>query len=399
MKKISFALALLVLLLGQQLSAQSSLAITNISYDDSSYMKVADAIKNFKLVGLGESVHGIVEFHKWNFSFAKFLFQQKMANVLVIEDSYSHVKKINDYIQGKTSSRHIDSLLQVSLYNIWQSDDLLSLIEYMRLYNSQNHHNKLSIIGADMQDADCVYDLYSFLGNKIPYLKDISHKKIELISNLGKGEKYSFKKLADADKEDIRKTINLFQNCLDSLSHAQGSDTSSNDFIIARQDLTVLKQCYENETIGIFKWLKYRNQMLAKNVLWADRYFSNGRKTIFISHNGHIAIRALSTGKYLNNSGIKYYPLLQDFITGNIKNNYSGQGSYIDSKDEHNMLPSLFENRKGDMFFINFNQPEVSKNIDGKYIHDAGASNGFLKIKINITCKGIIIHKKVNSSL
>lgn len=393
-------LLIFLLLISHLVSAQS--IDYQIDNQDSSFAKIASAAKDYDIIGMGESAHGIREFHAWEFSFVKYLISTNRLKAVVIEDNFAQAKKISDYVSHANASGNLDSLMG-NLYNIWRSKELANLIEFIRKYNlaQKDQKNLVLFMGADMQDASGIYDAYTYLKeNNIP-VNAVSQHDLALIAALGKGEKYNFKKLPTEDKEQIDKTISFFQKSFDKLSERKDL-RSSREFKYALQNFKIVSQCYQNEKAGIIKWITYRNKALAENLVWAQSHIEKGKQVVFMAHNGHLSNSSLR--KYIEAKGVKYYAILQDFMSGTVINNYSYQKSDFTVSADNGMLGSYFMDRPGDMFFINFLDKKFQDSKVKRYmkkhnkVHNFGVDNaGSMKIKPGKRCSAIIIYRNVTS--
>lgn len=99
------------------------------------------------LIGLGESSHGTHEFFVNKFEIFKQLVIKHGFNTMLFEDNQEHIEQINSYI--KTGSGDLRTLIK-KLYPVWQTQELLGLLEWMRANSSKYH---LSIIGFDIDQS------------------------------------------------------------------------------------------------------------------------------------------------------------------------------------------------------------------------------------------------------
>jgi erythromycin esterase-like protein len=376
-----------------------------IASDDTSFLRLAGIVSKFQIIGLGEAAHGITTFHQWEYAFITYLVKNGRLKAFVLEDSYPKLKKIEDYVQGK-SSPDIDALIKHGLYSIWQSSDLVQLISFIHAYNTAatSENDRVHIMGADMQNASGIYDVFNFFKERNQPLQNISDKDLQLVALLGQGTNYNFKKLPDEDKQRIKATIGFFEQRFAELQK-DASIASSDAFLFALQDMNIVRQCYDNETAGIFKWIRFRNEMLAKNVLWAQDHLAKGRGMVFMAHNGHVADASMTTGKYIKQGNPGYYAILEDFIDGDVVNTYTGARDAVHAANEKKMFASWFSDQQGQLFFVDFTDAAFKDTPlhkflkDNDKLHEFGADNhGYRNIKPNETCNGVVIFRKVSAA-
>ena len=143
---------------------------------DTSYMdisKLAENIKSYKIIGIGEATHGQLKLNEFRNKLVKKMVTKYNFRVIVIEDQYSCVKIIDKYIKNKDVI-YLDGLDAFP----FQSKTFVSLLKWLRNYNIKNN-NKISIIGIDCQYTCPKYKSKSEINkyvntlikklNKIPY--------------------------------------------------------------------------------------------------------------------------------------------------------------------------------------------------------------------------------------
>lgn len=401
-KSIIFFPGFVILALNIHLSSFGQSYRIDHDVPDTAYAGIFAHCAQSRIIGIGESAHGVARFHAWSLGFVTWLIKTGHCKAFVLEDNFASLRKVDAYVQGTNSNVNIDSLIHYTLYSIWQSKELLQLVEFVHSYNEgTDAANRVHIVGADMQNADGIYDVYNYcIRHNIP-VQEITQNDLALIAAMGKDEKYNFKRLPSADKDRIIFTIRYFQAKFDTLSKAS-SPVESQEFIWALQDLAIVTQCYENETAGIFKWMKYRNEALAKNVAWVEKNIAAGRGVAFIAHNGHIGDASMSTGRYLKKLTPDYYTIFQDFMIGEVVNLYTGKKDLVNVAGEKKMLASYFQDLPGDRFFVDFTatgfkeSPLYNYSKQNNRIHNFGATNNStMDIDPGITCSAILLHKKL----
>lgn len=135
--------------------------------------KLAKSIKNYKIIGIGESTHGQLKLNEFRNKLVKKMITNYNFRVIVIEEQYSCVKIIDKYIKNKDVN-FLDGLDAFPFL----SKTFVSLLKWLKNYNSKNN-NKVSIIGIDCQNicpkykSKSKYNLYvnTLIEklNKIPY--------------------------------------------------------------------------------------------------------------------------------------------------------------------------------------------------------------------------------------
>ncbi len=90
-------------------------------------------LKNVKVVGLGENTHGTREFFQMKHRLLEFLVTEMGFLGFALEASHSNCVPINDYVLYGKGNR--ENVLTGQGYVVWDTQELLSLIDWMRAYN------------------------------------------------------------------------------------------------------------------------------------------------------------------------------------------------------------------------------------------------------------------------
>jgi erythromycin esterase len=108
------------------------------------------AVRDARVVGVGESAHGGHEFALTKVRLFQMLVKEAAFNVFAIEASHPECVDIDNYVLGGEG----DPALLLSRLRFWVTDtaELLDLIKWMRAYNADpGHPQKLRFFGFDMQ--------------------------------------------------------------------------------------------------------------------------------------------------------------------------------------------------------------------------------------------------------
>lgn len=110
-----------------------------------------EGLANVRILGAGEGTHGTHEFFAFKHRLFRFLVEEMGYTVFAIEDGIYGAALIQQYIQtGQGDPR---AILKDEFHDVFQVQELLDLIEWMRQYNS-THGNRLTFAGFDSQQLD-----------------------------------------------------------------------------------------------------------------------------------------------------------------------------------------------------------------------------------------------------
>lgn len=255
-----------------------------ISTDNSDLKPLKGMIQNTKILALGEVTHGSSEIFKMKSRVVKYLIEENGFDVFALEACMPEAYRLNEYItNGKGNPK---DLINKMHFWIWETEEMLALINWMREYNSQ-HGRKIKFTGIDMQyyngaldeiEAICRTGDNFLIGKSLDSLK--SHLQVYEMCRKNKEEQTSESKVFF--KEKWAELRNFAKNIVDS--------TSRNWFL---QNVRILEQ-YSREYDGV-----YRDICMAENALWIRRHNSSSKMIIW-AHNSHIQKMGKSMGSYIS---------------------------------------------------------------------------------------------------
>jgi erythromycin esterase len=106
-----------------------------------------EVLQDTCVVGLGESTHGTREFFRMRHRVLEFLIEELGFNTLALEASYSAVDLLNAYVSGATGD--VRSLL-ADLHLMWNIEEFVATIEWIRSYNERSRGRKVRLHGLDI---------------------------------------------------------------------------------------------------------------------------------------------------------------------------------------------------------------------------------------------------------
>lgn len=133
-----------------------------------------------QVVGLGEATHGNKEFFQMKHRLIKFLVTEMGFDTVVFECPGQQAKKIDDYI--KTGEVSEDQILEGLGYEVWRTQEVLDLINWLREFNSTSNR-KISFFGCDVNDQTGLSSIErdkSMAENVLRILKEKPDSKIAL---------------------------------------------------------------------------------------------------------------------------------------------------------------------------------------------------------------------------
>ena len=117
--------------------------------DDSDLRVIADIVGTARILGLGESTHGTREFFQVKHRLLDYLVRELGFTLFAIEANQLAVERVNRYVQGGGGTAH--DAMRV-MFRVWNTEEMLQLIEWMRAYNAVHPTRPVRFAGYDMQD-------------------------------------------------------------------------------------------------------------------------------------------------------------------------------------------------------------------------------------------------------
>lgn len=271
---------------------------TGESVDTNEFSIYAKKMEDFSIpsdkniIALGEATHGNSEFQKLKLDILKELVENYNVRSFILEGDFGGCENVNRYIQ--TGNGNLKDIVSSIGFEIYKTEEMMELIEYMRYYNSTHKNDIIRFYGVDMQRLE--YN-FKFL---IEYCKksNIPSNKVEsLFINNKLNNNYS-----NEERIDILKKLKERLNSPYAIQIA--------NILIQNFKLDSIKDLDSASAI--------RDKFMAENLEWVyNMEKSLGHDKIFVSaHNIHVAKWASydSMGKIISKKfPNEYYVIGTDF--------------------------------------------------------------------------------------
>lgn len=362
---------------------------SNPEYPFKELPQLQNIFQNVKIFGFGEATHGTKEFQELKDKFFRYLVVNCNVKTFAIEANYGDCLSIDSYIKG--GGGNPKEVLRKIGYWIWNTNEILSLIEWMKLYNSsQIKENQLSFIGIDVLNCENVSKvLYKYLQSD-PSADNQQYLTV-LNSYISKKNENNLRKKEFEEHYLVLKSLALKLKD----PYLWQANNSILQYILMKINYTQ----------------SLRDELMFKNINWLAE---NTKGNIFIcAHNSHIKksnISFTSLGYYLKNKYFeKYYSLGFDFGSGSfnawdIENNKIK--SYTIDEPLKKTSTEVFNGASSDIYFLDFNKsgyfPALNEFITSKVLYrDIGSTYSpkmVQKEKLKEAFDGIIFVKKSSES-
>lgn len=322
----------------KQLVGNSSIISTVNPSDSKSGFDDLESFKavvgNSTIIGLGEATHGTSEFFTLKNRLLHYAVSELGFRVFALEDNHLAVEKINTYVlTGVGNAKEAMS----NLFDVWYRDEMISLIEWVRTYNTSHIASPVSFVGFDIQDPAGPLDsliaflekqdkaLYSTYSSKLSDFKS-QNTRIYTLSNSVKLSRFT---------ESKELLASMQSNKSNWLSKAH-NHADSTEILVGIHYGTLVKQYAEH----LFKghWSLCRDEAMAENVNWLKNERFPDSKIVLWAHDVHISRCDYPDEFYNLNASISMGSFLSKMHGGNYKafSLSTYQGSYTAMKSYTN---------------------------------------------------------------
>ena len=261
-----------------------------------------------KILGLGEASHGSSEIFKIKDKLTRYILQKNQGGIFSIEASMPDSFLINEYIikGNKTGKEYLKNIKSW----IYQTDEILKMIEWMKKYNDKNT-NKIQFTGFDMTTyTGSIVQLKILMGKyDIPF-EDL----FELTKNLHEFSKLERNQISEKKQKSAEILIKL-----NNIKLFSSKISKQEDRIWFAQNIALIEQ-YLNLTY----W--ERNKYMADNIFWLKTQYPESAFVLW-AHNEHIKKTGEETGKFLKEKFKDNYINCGTFF-------YDGYHSIIDMNEK-----------------------------------------------------------------
>ena len=254
-------------------------------------------IGDARIVSLGEATHGTREFFKLKHRILEFCVAELGFTVFVIEANFPETLAVNAYVLDGVGTA-ADALAGMRFW-IWNTEEVLDLIEWMRWWNA-NNPRKVKFYGFTMSyPAIAALGLIDFLDRCDPALA--AHCKTELAPLTSDFTAGLFGQLPEARRESIFGCIAQVLAAFAQQRPAWVAATSDLDWHLGRLHAIVLDQGARFE---LKRNAAFHERSTAANVVALLEAEGLAARAILWSHNDH-AMRDIheegnSMGQYLD---------------------------------------------------------------------------------------------------
>ncbi|MFE9403119.1 erythromycin esterase family protein [Streptomyces sp. NPDC006530] len=254
------------------------------------------------IVGLGEATHNSHEFFATKQRVFQYLVEQRGFTTFALEVSWSSGLRVNDYVRyGRGDPERIVREEFQGSYTVWDTQEYLDLIRWMRGYNLR-HHTQVQFMGDDMGYAGpALFDrVTAYTARHYPkLLPEIDRLYRQSRPTAGVGDTMmSYLRRPMAERRQMAADTARAHALLSAQS--PGADAEEFDWVVqyARTIAQTGRQFgYDFDDPEQLRASRgYRDRVMAENTLWWQRH--TGHRMLLSAHNGHVGYEPTGNGEY-----------------------------------------------------------------------------------------------------
>ncbi|MCB0547056.1 MAG: erythromycin esterase family protein [Phaeodactylibacter sp.] len=239
-----------------------------------------------RLIALGESTHGTSEFFRIKHQLLEYAIRKMGVTVFAIEANQLDVEQVNRYVlHGEGDARTVMKVM----FKVWNTEEMLALIEWMRAYNLEHPQNKIEFVGFDMQDPQLPIDsILAFLPEYAPELLPVIDSLLRPYREAWRQQYYP------AGSDSVR------QNWSDNAEQAWRLVSAQRENWLRRalgpaekkrvewalQNARLIRQAART---ALAQDIVSRDEAMAENISWLLDQRPPGTRMIIWAHDGHIS--------------------------------------------------------------------------------------------------------------
>jgi len=258
---------------------------------------VKDIVGSARLVCLGESRHDAHEHFRLKHRLVEFLVEKMGFALLAMEESLPCVGPLNDYILGGPGDPE-ELLSGVGGWFIWDTEEVLALVRWMRAYNEDPAHpKKVRFYGIDIVSPwPGIEAVHSYLRTVDPEYADAwGAKQTDLQvfrTNVWIETLENYRRLPAEDVDALGETLGELMARFREKRSAYMASSSPPAYMWAARQALVAKRAHDMYVTGVRGTFQeagdVRERAMADNVSWLLNEQGNGERLIVWAHNFHV---------------------------------------------------------------------------------------------------------------
>lgn len=264
--------------------------------DDSSLDPLIEAVRDKKLVMLGEASHGTHEYYFWRDRITRRLITEKDFDFIAVEGDFASLYQLNRYIKNKegaaTSAREVLSKLYRWPKWMWANQEVEALAEWLRSYNDAlPEEEKIGFYGMDVYDEwESKKEVLRLMNMQSESMFDYVQKEYDCFHPY-KGQSWEY---AHAVKSGRRDCAHATKNVVDFIreNREEFKNLTPDDYFYLLQNALIVHNAEEfyRESVVSEDPVSWNSRVFHMHATITDLFSMYGKdaKGIVWAHNTHI---------------------------------------------------------------------------------------------------------------
>ena len=261
-------------------SISTDLMVSN--FEDLQFLK--SIINDSKIIALGESTHGTSEFFKVKHRILQYSILELGVRVFILEDNQLIVERINKYVlYGKGEASKVIR----GLFGVWNREEMLQLIKWVRSYNIANPDRMVEFVGMDVQNPKLALNhINEFLKLKDSMLQKKSTQLLTDIQQEWSNSRFKTDSILLKWDRDAELNYQIFSKNKNKWLEDSKNKEDSLQVEWAIKNARTVKQFVESILGGNYEG---RDKAMAENVEWILNQRDPETKAVLWAHDSHIS--------------------------------------------------------------------------------------------------------------
>jgi erythromycin esterase len=279
------------------------------------------ALKDARVVGIGENSHGAREHQEMRQRVLRGLAELDGFRLLILEAGFAEIAQLNRYVSAGEGLPE-DALDSLRMW-IWNDYETLAALVWLRKFNaSRPASERIQLYGMDIQDADNARRFVLDYLRKVDVSEALRFERET--SSLQWPNARGFSRLGVAEQKKVLQVTRELAGLFDSKRSAYVANGGGDEaWGMARQHAVVLAQAVDYYMAGSDP-RGLRDKFMADNVAWVLERGGEGSRAVLWAHNAHIAKNGQGwprpAGSYLREKlGDGYVSIGQLFASGTFR--------------------------------------------------------------------------------
>lgn len=236
------------------------------------------------VVALGENSHGASEIFRMKKRLIRHLATRQGFDQVVFEADMAAGIPMDNYLRNGQGTA-ITALFGLGMW-IWDTHEVLSLIEWMRQRNVDGH--PIRFRGIDMQSANQAVELLRQGAEKDATTRQLLDEIAPKLDSVLSYDRRNRARIDSLTASEIERNLDRIESRIDR------SASDARNGALQRQLITLIRQY-----LGLDEGIYWRDRCMAENLLWIRQQHPDSRIVIW-SHNGHVSKAAKRMGGRLH---------------------------------------------------------------------------------------------------